>query len=172
MYIHTHIYLCVCKSKQSNKSWKCFLPLPYDPTILFLVVHSREMRMHIYTQIYVYKCSWGYWKPNVWILDVKYKESCMQKNWCFWPVNILCWRRRWRSLLRVPWTTRGSEQPILKELIPEYLLGRLILKLKLQYFDHLMQRADSLGKTLGKAGKDGRWEEMGMPDDEMIGWHH
>ena len=113
----------------------------------------------------------GYWKPNVWILDVEYKEICMLKNWCFWPVNILCWRRCWRRLLRVPWTTRGSEQSILKELIPEYLLGRLILKLKLQYFDHLMQRTDSLGKTLektlGKTEVGRRWgcQRMRWLDD-------
>ena len=74
--------------------------------------------------------------------------------------------------LKSPLDYKWSEQSILKELIPEYLLRRLILKLKLQYFDHLMQRTDWLGKTLGKAGKDRSWEEMGMPEDEMIGWHH
>ena len=50
--------------------------------------------------------------------------------------------------LRVPWTTRRSNQPILKEINPEYSLEGLMLKLKLQYFGHLMQRADSLDKTL------------------------
>ena len=54
----------------------------------------------------------------------------------------------WRRLLRVPWTARRSNQSILKELNPEYSLEELILKLKLQYFGHLMQRADSLEKTL------------------------
>ena len=54
----------------------------------------------------------------------------------------------WRRLLRVPWTARSSNQSILKELNPEYSLEGLILKLKLQYFGHLMQRADSLEKTL------------------------
>ena len=56
----------------------------------------------------------------------------------------LCWRR----LLRVPWTARRSNQSILKEINPKYSLDGLILKLKLQYFGHLMQRADSLEKTL------------------------
>ena len=54
----------------------------------------------------------------------------------------------WRSLLRVPWTARRSDQSILKEISPEYSLERLILKLKLQYFGHLMRRADSLEKIL------------------------
>ena len=54
----------------------------------------------------------------------------------------------WRSLLRVPWTARRSNQSILKEISPEYSLERLILKLKLQYFGHLMWRADSFEKTL------------------------
>ena len=58
--------------------------------------------------------------------------------------ELWCWRR----LLRVPWTVRRSNQFILKEISPEYSLEGLMLKLKLQYFGHLMQRADSLGKTL------------------------
>ena len=62
--------------------------------------------------------------------------------------QLWCWRR----LLRVPWTARKSNQSILKEISPEYSLEGLMLKLKLQYFDHLMGRADSLEKTL-KLGK-------------------
>ena len=58
--------------------------------------------------------------------------------------ELLCWRR----LLRVPWTARRSNQSILKEINPEYSLERLMLKLKLQYFGHLMQRVNSLEKTL------------------------
>ena len=54
----------------------------------------------------------------------------------------------WRRLLRVPWTARRSNQSILKEISPEYSLERLMLRLKLQYFGHLMQRTDSLEKTL------------------------
>ena len=62
--------------------------------------------------------------------------------------ELWCWRR----LLRVPWTAKRSNQSILKEINPEYLLEGLMLKLKLQYFGHLMQRTDSLEKTpmLGK----------------------
>ena len=58
--------------------------------------------------------------------------------------ELWCWRR----LLRVPWTARGSNQSILKEISPEYSLEGLMLKLKLQYFGHLMQRTDSFVKTL------------------------
>ena len=58
--------------------------------------------------------------------------------------ELWCWRR----LLRVPWTARGSTQSILKEISPEYSLEGLMLKLKLQYFGHLMRRTDSLEKTL------------------------
>ena len=62
----------------------------------------------------------------------------------------------WRGLLRVPWTGRRSNQSILKEISPEYSLEGLRLKLKLQYFGHLMQRADSLEKTLMLAKIEGR----------------
>ena len=62
----------------------------------------------------------------------------------------------WRSLLRVPWTVRRSNQSILKEISPEYSLEGLRLKLKLQYFGHLMQRTDSLGKTLMLGKIEGR----------------
>ena len=71
--------------------------------------------------------------------------------------------------MRVPWIARRSNQSILQEISPEYLLEGLMLKLKLQYFGHLMQRTDSLENT---AGKYQRWEEKGMTEDEMVGWHH
>jgi len=77
----------------------------------------------------------------------------------------------WRRLLRVPWQARRSNQSILKEISPEYSLEGLMLKLKLQYFGYLMQRADSLEKD-PDAGKDWRQEEKGMTEDKMIGWHH
>ena len=77
----------------------------------------------------------------------------------------------WRRLLRVPWTTRKSNQSILKEIHSEYSLEGLMLKLKLQSFGHLMQRTDSLGKD-PDAGKDWRQEEKGMTEDEIVGWHH
>ena len=74
--------------------------------------------------------------------------------------ELWCWRR----LLRVPWTARRSNQSILKEISPEYSLEGLMLKLKLQYFGHLMQRTDSFEKTLMLGGIRGRrrrgWQRM------------
>ena len=71
---------------------------------------------------------------------------------------------RWRGLLRLPWTGRRSNQSILKEINPEYSLEGLILKLKFQYFGHLMQRADSLEKTLMLGKTEGKrrrgWQRM------------
>ena len=66
--------------------------------------------------------------------------------------KLWCWRR----LLRVPWTARRSNQSVLKEISPDYSLEGLVLKLKLQYFGHLMQRTDSLEKTLMLGKIEGR----------------
>ena len=71
--------------------------------------------------------------------------------------------------LRVSWTTRRSNQSTLKEIIPEYSLEGLTLKLKLQYFGHLMQRTDSFEKTLMLGKIEGRRRGR---QDKMIGWHH
>ena len=80
--------------------------------------------------VFMYGCeSWTIKKAEHWRIDA---------------FELWCWRR----LLRVPWTARRSNQSILKEISPEYSLEGLMLKLKLQYFGHLMQRADSLEKTL------------------------
>ena len=81
--------------------------------------------------------------------------------------ELWCWRR----LLRVPWTARRSNQSILKEINPGCSLEGMMLKLKLQYFGHLMQRVDSLEKTLMLGGIGGR-RRRGMTEDEMAGWHH
>ena len=75
--------------------------------------------------------------------------------------ELWCWRR----LLRLPWTTRRSNQSVLKEINPDYSLEGLMLKLKLLSFGHLMWRADSLGKD---AGKDWRQEEKGTTEHEML----
>ena len=72
--------------------------------------------------------------------------------------------------MRVPWIARRSSQSILKEIIPGISLEGMMLKLKLQYFGHLMQRADSLEKT--DAGRDWGQEEKGTTEDEMARWHH
>ena len=80
------------------------------------------------------------------------------EHWRIYAFELWCWRR----LLRIPWTARRSNQSILKEISPEYSLKGLMLKLKLQYFGHLMQRTDSLEKTLmlGKIeGGRRRWRQ-------------
>ena len=74
--------------------------------------------------------------------------------------------------MRVSWTARRSKQSILKETIPGISLEGMMLKLKFQYFGHLMRR---VGKVIGKdsdAGRDWGQEEKGMTEDEMAGWHH
>ena len=78
--------------------------------------------------------------------------------------ELWCWKR----LLRVPWTARRSNQSILKEISPEYSLEGLMLKLKLQYFGHLMRRTDSLGKTL-MLGKNEGGRRRGQ---QRIRWLH
>ena len=80
--------------------------------------------------------------------------------------ELWCWGR----LLRVPWTARRSNQSILKEINPGISLEGMMLKLKLQYFGHLIRRVDSFEKT--DAGRDWGQEEKGMTEDEMAGWHH
>ena len=78
----------------------------------------------------------------------------------------------WRRLLRVPWTARRSNQPILKEISPGCSLEGLMLKLKLQYFGHLMQRVENIIGKDPDAGRDWGQEEKGTTEDEMAGWHH
>ena len=80
--------------------------------------------------------------------------------------ELWCWRR----LLGVPWTARRSNQSILKEISPGCSLEGMMLKLKLQYFGHLIRRVDLLEKT--DAGRDWGQEEKGTTEDEMVGWHH
>ena len=77
----------------------------------------------------------------------------------------------WRRLLRVPWTARISNQSILREINPEYSLEGLMLKLKFQYFGHLMRTADSLEKSLMLGKIKGR-SRMRVSEDEMAGWYH
>ena len=81
--------------------------------------------------------------------------------------ELWCWRR----LLRVPWTARRSNQSILKEVSPGISLEGLMLKLKLQYFSHLMRMSWLIGKD-SDAGRDWGQEERETTEDEMAGWHH
>ena len=90
------------------------------------------------------------------------KAECQRMD----AFELWCWRR----LLRVPWTARRFNQSIQKEISPRCSLEGMMLKLKLQYFGHLMRRVDSLEKT--DAGRDWGQEEKGTTEDEVAGWHH
>ena len=102
--------------------------------------------------VVMYGCeSWTVRKAEPWRIDAF-------ELWC------------WITLLRVLWTARRSNQSILKEISPGCSLEGMMLKLKLQYFGHLMWRVDSLEKT--DVGRDWGQEEKGTTEDEMAGWHH
>ena len=92
---------------------------------------------------------YGFSCGHVWMWELDCEEGWAPKNWCF---ELWCWRR----LLRVPWTASRSNQSILKEISPGISLEGMMLKLKLQYFGHLMWRVDSLAKTLMMGGIEGR----------------
>ena len=97
-------------------------------------------------------------------------ENWTVKKAVHWRIDAFeqwCWRR----LPRVSWTARRSNQSILREINPEYSLEGLMLKLKLQYFGHLMWTADSLEKS-PVAKKDWGQKEKRASEDEMAGWHH
>ena len=94
--------------------------------------------------------SCGFSSSHVWMWVLDCKESWAPKNWCF---ELWCWR----ELLRVPWTTRRSNHSILKEINPEYSSEGLMLKLKVQYFGHLMRRTYPFEKTLMLRKIDGGW---------------
>ena len=87
--------------------------------------------------------SWGYGfsSSHVWIWELDYKESWVQKNWCFWTVAL-------EKTLKSLWTARRSNQSILKEISPGCSVEELMLKPKLQYFGHLIWRVDSFENTL------------------------
>ena len=111
------------------------------------------LKRHYFANKDLFSQSYGFSSSHVWMWELNHKESWMPKIDAF---ELWCWRR----LLRVPWTARRSNQSILKEISPEYSLEGLMLKLKLQYFGHLMWRIDSLEKTLmlGKIEGGMRWE--------------
>ena len=143
----------------SHELKRCLLLGRKAMTNLESILKSRDItlktKVHLVKAmvfpVVMYGCeSWTVKKPE-------HRRIDAFKLWC------------WRRLLRVPWTARRSNQSILKEISPGISLEGMMLKLKLQYFGHLMRRVDSLEKT--DAGRD--WgKEKGMTEDEMAGWHH
>ena len=119
--------------------------------------HIKKQR-HFFINKVSSSQSYGFSSSHVWMWELDYKESQAPKNWCFWTMV-------WRRLLRVPWASRRSNQSILKELSPEYSLEGLMLKLKLQYFGHLMGRTNSLERPwcwerwkAGEVGDNRGWD--------------
>ena len=144
----------------SHEIQRCLLLGRKAMTNLSSILKSRDITLP--TKVYLVKAmvfpvvmygceSWTIKKAEHWRIDA---------------FELWCWRR----LSRVPWTARRSNQSILKEISPEYSLEGLKLKLKLQYYGHLMQRTDSLEKTVMLGKIEGRrrrgWQ------GEMVGWHH
>ena len=110
---------------------------PWKKSYEKLRQHIKKQRYH-FTDKGPYSQSYSFSSSHVWMWELDHKEGWAPKNWFFRTV----------VLLRVPWTAGRSNQSTLKEINPEYLLERLMLKLKLQYFGHLMRRTDSLKKSL------------------------
>ena len=126
--------------------------------------HIKKQR-HYFADIVPSSQNYGFSSSHVWLwefLSIKKAEHQIIDAFELW-----CWRR----LLKVPWTSRRSNQSILKEISPEYSLEGLMLKLKLQYF----WPPDAKNWLTGKdpdSGKDWKWKEKGTTEDEIVGWHH
>ena len=120
----------------SHEIKRCWLRESYDKPRQYIKLRHITLRTKVHIvkamifPVVMYGCeNWTIKKAEHWRIDA---------------FQLWCWRR----LLRVPWTLRRSSQSVLKEISPEYALEGLLLKVKLQYFGHLMQRADSLEKSL------------------------
>ena len=124
-------------------SWLSCYPNSYNFFLFFL---PFLLRVASFKHVLL---SYGFSSSHAWMWESDDKEGWALKNWCFETVV-------WRRLLRVPSTARRSNQSILKEMNPKYSLEGLMLKLKLQYFGHLIWRADSLEKTLILGKIEGR----------------
>ena len=122
--------------------------------------HIKKQRHHFANQS-PHNQSYGFFSSHIQMRELYIKKA---EHWRTDAFKLRCWIR----LLRVPWTARRSNQLILKEINPEYLLVGLMRKL--QYFGHLMQWADSLEKTLMLGRTEGR-RRRGT-EVEMVRWHH
>ena len=109
------------------------------------VMTNLDKQRHYFANKGPFSQGYGFSCGPVWMWELDCEESCAPKHWCFWTV-----------FLRVPWTAKRSSQSIIKETSPGCSLEGLMLRLKLQYFGHLMRRVDSLKKTLMLGGIGGR----------------
>ena len=145
----------------SHEIKRCLLLGRKAMTNLVSILKSRDITLP--TKIHLVKamvCPVVMYGCESWTIK---KAECRRID----AFELWCWRR----LLRVPWTAKRSTQSILKEISPGCSLEGLMLKPKLQYFGHLMQRADSFEKTL-MLGKIEGGRRKGTTEDEMVGWHH
>ena len=130
---------------------------------------SDQPRQHIKKQRYYFankglsSQSYGFSSSHVWMWELDHKESWAPKNWCFWTVVL-------EKTHESPLDCKEIQPVNPKEISPEYSFEGLMLKLKLQYFLHLMQRTDSFEKILMLGKIEGRRRRRGQ--DEMVGWHH
>ena len=120
--------------------------------------HFKKQRLYFANKD-PFSQSYGFSSSHVWMWELDHKEGWAPKNWCFWTLGL-------EKTVEIPWTERRSNQSILNEISPVYFLNRLMLKLKLQYFGHLMRRVDS-GKYTD-AGEDWRQEAKKKTEDEMV----
>ena len=116
-------------------------------TNLDSILKSRDSTLP--TKVHIVKAIDGFSSSHLWMWELDYTEGWALKNWCFWTVVL-------EKTLESSLDCRRSHQPILKEIRPEYSLEVLMLKLKLRYFGHLMERTDSLEKTLVLGKTEGR----------------
>ena len=110
---------------------------------------SMLKQTHYFANKALHSQSYGFFSGHVWMWKLDHKVIWAPKNWCFWTVTL-------GKTLESPWNARRSSQSFVKEINPEYSLEGLMLKLTLQYFGHLMGRADSLEKTLMLGKIEGR----------------
>ena len=168
--------------------WYCFSRQEYSPLVLFLLVqvlmklkvacfleksydksrHHIKNQRHHFAHKGPYRQNYGFTSNHVQMWQLDYKEGWAQKNWCFKTVVL-------EKTLESPLDCKEIKpQPILKEIETEYSLEGLMLKMKLQYFGHLVQRADSLEKTLMLGKTEGRrrkeWQRMRWLDGITTQW--
>ena len=148
-------------SDYSHEIKRCLLLRRKVMTNLYSIFKSRDITLPtkvclvkaMVFPVVMYGCeSWTIKKVEHWRIR------------CFWTVVL-------EKTLESPWTTRRSNQSILKEISPEYSLEGMMPKLKLQCFGHPDPKNRLIGKD-SDAGRDWRWEEKEMTEDEMVGWHH
>ena len=154
--LHLKTNLCLPKGKGSGS-----LGLNY---ICYYIYDQPRQHIKKQRHCFVNKVSssqgYGFSSGHVWMWELDYKESWVLKNWCFWTVVL-------EKTLKSPLDYKEIQPVILKEISPGCSLEGLMLKLKLQYFGHLMWRADSLDKTLMLGKIEGK-RRSGAAEDEMV----